>query len=80
MSDISAEHYLPETGGTDVDAGQNVIDSLRWKFASSSKMERGDFYMARSLELLERISPIIDPSDKERLRAAYIRLVQTTQA
>ncbi len=79
MSDISATHYLPETGGADVDvtAGQNVIDSLRWKFASTGKMQRGDFYMAQSLELIERISPMIDQPDTERLRATYTRLVQT---
>ena len=83
MSDKSATNGLPETGGVDLDVtehGQNVIDSLRWKFASSSKMQRGDFYMAQSLGLLQRIFPIIDSFEQERLWAMYTRLVRTTQA
>jgi len=83
MSDKSATNGLPETGGADLDVtehGQNVIDSLRWKFASTGKMQRGDLYMAQSLGLLQRIFPMIGPLDQERLWATYTRLVQTTQA
>jgi hypothetical protein len=84
MSTKSATNYLPETSGADLDVtvSQNAVDShgLRWKFASSSKMQRGDFYMAQSLGLLQRIFPMIGHHDQERLWAAYTRLVQTTQA
>jgi hypothetical protein len=82
MSDKSATNDLPETGGADLDVtvGQNVIDSLRWKFASRGKMQRGDFYMAESLELLQRIFPMVGSLDQERLWATYTRSVQTTQA
>ena len=82
MSDKSATNHLPETDGADLDipVGQSVIDSLRWKFASSGKMQRGDFYMTQSLELLQRIFPMIGHLDQERLWATYTRLVQTTQA
>jgi hypothetical protein len=82
MSDKSATNDLPQTGGADlnVTVGQNVIDSLRWKFASSGKKQRGDFYMAQSLGLLQRIFPKIGHLDQERLWATYTRLVQTTQA
>jgi hypothetical protein len=82
MSDKSSTNGLPETGGADLDvtAGQNVVDSLRWKFASSGKMQRGDFYMAQSLGLLQRIFPKIGSLDQERLWATYTRLVQTTWA
>jgi hypothetical protein len=79
MSDLSATNNLTETDVADLD-GQNVVDSLRRKFTSSGKMQRGDFYMAQSLELLQRIFPMIGPLDKERLWATYTRLVQTTQA
>jgi hypothetical protein len=82
MSDKSATNNLPEAGGAALEktVGQNVVDSLRRKFTSSGKMQRGDFYMAQSLELLQRIFPMIGPLDKERLWATYTRLVQTTQA
>jgi hypothetical protein len=79
MSDKFAKKNLQ--ADLDVTAGQNVIDSLRRKFASShgASMQRGDFYMAQSLGLLQRISPLIGSSDQERLCAMYTRLVQTTQ-
>lgn len=82
MSDESATNDLAGTGADlDVTVGQNVVDSLRWKFASSSgKMQRGDFYMAQSLGLLQRIFPMIGLLDQQRLCATYTRLVQTTQA
>jgi len=75
MSDNSATNDLPETrrANVDVTVGQNVIDSLRWKFASSGKKHRGDFYMAQSSGLLQRIFPIISPLDRKRLWATYIR-------
>jgi hypothetical protein len=78
MSPKSTTNYLPEASGADLDL--TVIDSLRWKFASSSKMQRGDFYMAQTLGLLQRIFPMIDLHDQERLWVTYSRLVQTTQA
>ena len=74
MSDLSATNNLTETGGADLD-GQNVVNSLRRKFTSSGKMQRGDFYMAQSLGLLQRIFPTIGPLDQERLWATYTRLV-----
>jgi hypothetical protein len=83
MSDKSATNDLRgEAGGAALEktVGKSVVDSLRRKFTSSGKMQRGDFYMAQSLELLQRIFPMICPLDKERLWATYTRLVQTTQA
>jgi hypothetical protein len=81
MSNTSARNDPPETGGADLDHvtehGQNIIDSLRWKFASSGKMQRGDFYMDQSLGLLQRILPVLGPLDQKRLWATYTRLVQT---
>jgi len=79
MSNKSAINDLAETGGADLN-GQNVVDSLRWKFASKGKIQRGDFYMAQSLGLLQRIFSMIGPLDQERLWATYTRLVQATQA
>ncbi|KAF8494119.1 hypothetical protein F5888DRAFT_1718747 [Russula emetica] len=62
MSDKSATNDLPQTGGADlnVTVGQNVIDSFRWKFASSGKKQREDF-------------PKIGHLDQERLWATYTR-------
>ena len=82
MSAKSNTNNLPEASGADLDVtvGQNAVDSLRWKFASSSKMQRGDFYMDQSLGLLQRIFPMIGHHDQERLCAAYSRLVRTTRA
>ncbi|KAN0126362.1 hypothetical protein V8E52_000002 [Russula decolorans] len=77
MSNTSARNDPPETGGADLDHvtehGQNIIDSLRWKFASSGKMQRGDFYMDQSLGLLQRILPVLGPLDQKRLWATYTR-------
>lgn len=84
MSDISVTNDLAGTGADpDVTVGQSVVDSLRWKFASSTstgKMQRGDFYMDQALGLLQRIFPMIGLLDQERLWATYTRLVQKTQA
>lgn len=81
MSDKSATNSLTEAVGADPDVtvGQNVVDGLRWKFATTGKMQRGDFYITESLGLLRRIFPMIGHLDQERLWATYTRLVQTTQ-
>ena len=65
---------LSETRGADV--GESVY---RWRFDISRNMQRGDFYMGRSLEILFRIFPMIGPLDQKRLREMYTWLVQTTQ-
>jgi hypothetical protein len=81
MSDKSTTNDLAGAGADlDVTVGQNVVDSLRWKFASTGKMQRGDFYMAQSLGLLQRIFPMIGLPDQQRLWATYTGLVQKTQA
>jgi hypothetical protein len=81
---MSATDYLSETCEVDFDGavGQNTFkfDSLRWKFASSGKMQRGDFYMAEAQGLLQRIFPMIDHLTQEPLWTTYARLVQTTRA
>ena len=76
MADNSRTNYGAEIAGGVFEVashlvGKSIVDSLRKNFTGDGKMQRGDFYMNRSRELLQRHLEIIRPDDKTTIREKY---------
>ena len=59
--------------------GKAIIDSLRKNFTGDGQMQRGDFYMNRSRELLQRHLKIIRLDDKNIIQEKYAEWVRRVQ-
>jgi len=59
--------------------GKAIVDILRENFTGDGKMQRGDFYMNQSRELLRRHLEIIRRDDKPIIQEKYAEWVSWFQ-
>ena len=81
MSNSSPTNRSPKADGADLEVtahlvGQQIINILRTNFTSNGMMQRGDFYMIRTRELLQRRLKRIDIPVQSRIYKMCIKLVQ----
>ena len=55
--------------------GSSLIDSLRRTFTVGSQMEQGDYFMDRSLDLLEKHLQLMLLRDQANIRTRYMKSV-----
>jgi hypothetical protein len=72
MSDDTPTSYKAETPGTAEGAfeatthtiGKKIIETLRKSFTGNGKVQRGDFYLNQSRELLQKNFQLLHPDDQ----------------
>ena len=81
MADNSRTNYGLEIAGyifkvASHRIGKAIVDSIRENFTGDGKMQRGDFYMNLSRELLRRHLEIIRRDDKPIIQEKYAEWVR----
>ena len=81
MSNSSPPNRLPETDGADLEVtahhvGQQIINVLRTNFTGNCIMQRGDFYIIQTRELLQRCLERIDMSGQTCIYKMCVKSVQ----
>ena len=83
MANEVSQNYVPEylLGGTvDVEVtgplvGRSLFNGLRRKFSTSGQIEKGDYFMDRSRELLRRHLQLIRADEQVAIRKQFDELV-----
>lgn len=72
---LSKNHASESFGGViDVDGpliGRSIIDGLRTKFSASGQLQRGDYFMDRSRELLRKHLQLMEVREQDIVRKKF---------